>query len=74
MERIETYLGQNPILALMSGFTSIFSSITDVINPLINIFIGIGSLVVIILTIEAKIKERKNLLSFPLSRPVRITV
>lgn len=60
MERIETYLGQNPILALMSGFTSILSSITDVINPLINTFIGIGSLVVIILTIEAKIKERKN--------------
>ena len=60
MERIETYLGQNPILALISGFTSIFSSITDVINPLINTFIGIGSLVVIILTIEAKIKERKN--------------
>ena len=60
MERIETYLGQNPILSLISGFTSIFSSITDVINPLINTFIGIGSLVVIILTIEAKIKERKN--------------
>ena len=60
MERIETYLGQNPILALISGFTSILSSITDVINPLINTFIGIGSLVVIILTIEAKIKERKN--------------
>ncbi len=60
MEKIETYLGQNPILAIVSGATSILSSLTESLNPIVNLLIAIGSLIVILLTIEAKLKERKN--------------
>jgi len=60
MEKIETYLGQNPILAIVSGATSILYSLTESLNPIVNLLIAIGSLIVILLTIEAKLKERKN--------------
>lgn len=60
MEKLETYFGNNPIYAIISGTAGILSNFIDAINPIVQFMIGVGSLVVIGLTIEAKIKERKK--------------
>jgi len=60
MSRIEDYLGTHPAYALLSAITSILTSFSQVVHPTLNLLIGFGSLIVIGLTIEAKLKERKK--------------
>lgn len=60
IEKVEAYLSNNPTISITSGFTSILTGMLGVFTPIIQTLIAIGSLIIILLTIEAKIKERKN--------------
>ena len=60
MERMETYFGQHPIYAFTTGLTTLFTNFIKDFNPFLQFFIGIGSFFIILLTIEAKLKERKH--------------
>lgn len=60
MDRLETYLGTHPYYAIISGFTSVLTAFIYIINPILQFMIGIGSFIIIILTIESKIKDIKN--------------
>lgn len=60
MERIESYLSQNPTISITSGFTSLLTGILGVFTPIVQTLIAIGSLIIIVLTIEAKLKERNE--------------
>ena len=60
MENVETYLGQHPILAVISGISSFVIGLFDFLNPILQTLTLIGSLFIIILTIESKLKERNE--------------
>jgi len=60
MERIESYLSQNPTISITSGFTSLLTGILGIFTPIVQTLIAIGSLIIIVLTIEAKLKERNE--------------
>ena len=60
MDNIETFFGQNPILAIVSGISSLVISFIDTLNPILQTLTLIGSFIIIILTIESKIKDIKN--------------
>ena len=60
IERIESYLSQNPTISITSGFTSLLTGILGIFTPIVQTLIAIGSLIIIVLTIEAKLKERNE--------------
>ena len=60
MENVETYFGNNPILAIVSGISSLVISFIDALNPILQTLTLIGSFIIIVLTIESKIKDIKN--------------
>ena len=60
IEKVEAYLSNNPTISITSGVTSILTGMLGVFTPIIQTLIAIGSLIIILLTIEAKLKERKN--------------
>lgn len=60
MDRLETYFGQNPLFAIVSGASSLVVSLIDSLNPILQTLTLIGSFIIIVLTIESKIKDIKN--------------
>lgn len=60
MDRLETYFGQNPLFAIVSGASSLVVSLIDSLNPILQTLTMIGSFIIIVLTIESKIKDIKN--------------